>query len=119
MIKNIMPGKGIEVDSPPPSWPYFQISQPSAGSLRYNGSTQNFEIYDGYSWLSLPTSFATVSLSAEAQTQLEWVKNKIEEEEKVKRLAEQYSALADAKRAMDLAKEQFDILTILVQNNKV
>ena len=77
MIKGITSGPGITIDNnlfagPP----YFNMNTPSAGMLRYNGGSQLFEVYDGYSWTAMYTAHPTISLSPDAQLTLEWARKK-------------------------------------------
>lgn len=39
--------------------PYINMNNPSAGIVRYNGNSQNLEVYDGYNWITMPLELDT------------------------------------------------------------
>jgi hypothetical protein len=75
------------------SAPYINMSNPSAGMVRYNGS--QMEVYDGHSWLSM-TSHQTIQLDAHTQELLSWADRKMKEEVDLMRRMEQHPGLKDA-----------------------
>ena len=60
-------------------------------------------------WLPLPGSNVNVELSPHVESVLQWAFKKMEEEEKLKQLAEKYPALK-------AAKENYDIVKALIEN---
>ena len=84
----------------------------------YDLDNQCIKVFDGQNWMILAGSFATVNLSYEAQTLLDWARAKKDEEHLRSKIVEEYPQLKEA--ALDLAKfqEQFDILVTLAQAHK-
>ena len=52
MIKSISGNTGIQVNGGAPAPVYINMSNASAGMVRYNGNT--LEVYDGNSWFVIP-----------------------------------------------------------------
>ena len=72
------------------------------GQLRlHNG---NFEVYDGSSWLSIQSSYATVGLSMTAEEAIEWAHKKMKEEKEFDELCNQHPALAEAYERLQIIK---------------
>lgn len=118
MIKSITGGQGVTVSNSSPSWPYFQTynNNPLAGTIRYDGTTQNFMVYDGSTWQTLPTLYPLIELSPDVHELLQWAKQKRDQEYNLKELVNKYPTLEDAKKQLDKAKEQFDILATMLEN---
>ena len=76
--------------------PYINMSNPSAGMLRYNGNGNQLEVYDGSSWLSMNTNTATVDLTQEAREAIAWASKKRQEELDLLELAQRHPAVQDA-----------------------
>lgn len=114
MIKNITGTGGITVAGSYPSYPYINMNNVSAGMVRYNGNSQNFEIYDGSTWMTLSSGAATVSLDYEVQNILNWAKAKMAEEQRLNELADKHPTVADALNAVARAEEQVRIAAALV-----
>lgn len=118
MIKNISAGSGINVQNAYSTWPTFYTSTSSnslVGQVRYNGTTQHMEVYDGTTWLTMTSSYPTVELNGEVQSILQWARTKMAEEAELKALAEKHPALKDAIDALHKAEEQVKIVSALVQ----
>ena len=113
MIKTIMNGAGINVTNGIHSTLYIDMTRPSAGLARYNGN--NFEVYDGNSWIIIPSGSAQVTLDGVTLESLQWVRRKMTEEKRLEELAKQHPAVADAAAVVARAQEQLDIVTALVQ----
>ena len=118
MIKNITPGTGITVNNNYSTWPSFYNSPANGnslvGQLRYNGSSQNLEVYDGNSWLMMTSSYPTVELAPHVQAVVTWAQIKMAEESRLKELAAKHPTVADALDAVTKAEEQLRIVTALV-----
>lgn len=84
------------------------------GSVRYNGSSQNLEVYDGNSWMIMSASYPTVELSPHVQAVLAWAQTKMAEESRLKELAAKHPTVADALGALKQAEEQVQIVAALV-----
>ena len=81
--------------------------------MRVNGNL--LEAFDGTRWIQLPSSYATVSLTATCQAAMNWVLDKMEEEQRMKVLAAQHPAIADLAAAVDRAQEQLRMTAALVK----
>lgn len=119
MIKTINGGIGITVSSASTNWPSFYNNTAASGNtligqMRYNGSNQTTEVYDGASWLPLTPAYPMIELSGEVQTILNWAKAKMAEELRLKQLAANHPSLKDALDALQQAEEKVKIVTALV-----
>jgi len=118
MIKSITAGTGLQINSGYTSWPTFYNSTSSnntlVGQVRYNGSSQNMEVYDGIAWITIASSYPTVELNGEVQAILAWARKKIADEARVQELAAKHPSVADALEAVRQAKEQVRIVAALV-----
>lgn len=121
MIKNITVGTGLQAMNNYASWPGFYnnstgLNNTLVGQVRYNGSSQNMEVYDGMTWLSMPVIHPTVELSSEVQSILNWAQAKMAEEARIKELASKHPSVADAVEAVEQAQDQLKIVAALVDN---
>lgn len=121
MIKGLNTGTGVQVSGGYVTWPQFYNSPSSSGNtlvgqVRYNGSSQNFEVYDGTSWMMMASSYPTVELTQDVQSVLNWARAKMIEEQRIKELAAKHPSVADALKAVAQAEEQVKIVTALVDN---
>ena len=89
MIKNITPGPGIYIAANHYSTPYVDMSRPSAGMVRYNGS--NFEVYNGSDWVQFSSSIPQIELDGVTQEAVQWVRRKMEQEKRLSELAKKTS----------------------------
>lgn len=120
MIKAINTGSGLQVDGGYTNWPSFYNNSASTnntlvGQVRYNGSAQCMEVYDGMTWLSISAAFPMVSLSPHVQAVVEWAQKKMAEETRLENLAQEHPIVADALEALHRAQEQLKIVELLVQ----
>lgn len=119
MIKSITSGTGINITNSYSSWPNFYNS-PSGNSLvgqmRYNGSNQCIEVYDGNNWLMMGTGHPTVELAPHVQAVVAWAQAKMAEEARFKELAAKHPIVADALEGLKKAYERVDVVTSLVDN---
>jgi hypothetical protein len=96
-----------------PSSTHINMSNPSAGMVRYN--TNHFEVYDGYSWESLARS-ATVDLTHDSRQALEWAIKKMKEEAAIEKLKDN-PAIADLLRQKADIEEKLQIVKILIKDH--
>ena len=97
--------------------PYINMSNPSAGMTRFNGNTQNLEVYDGSSWMGISGGVASIGLTGEAQIILSWAKQKMEDEVMLEKLAKEHTAINIALDNLKKAKTQLDAIIILSKEN--
>jgi hypothetical protein len=118
MIKNINGGNGITISNSYSSWPSFYNNNSGnslVGQMRYNGSNQNIEVYDGNSWLMMNSNYPTIELNGDVQMVLNWARIKMSEEARIKELAAKHPSVADALAAVAKAEEQVKIVAALVE----
>ena len=95
--------------------PYFSMSAPSAGMLRFNGDTRNFEVYNGSSWMSMNGTSASVSMTPDAEQAISWAIQKMAEEKAWKELAENNQAVKIALDNLEQARQQLNITAKLAR----
>lgn len=102
MINNIIGSGSVVVSGGGGSLPYVNAnpSNPLQGMMRVNGS--NIEVYDGHGWVMVSTGYPSVSLTGEAESILQWAREKKAEEAKMKELMKKYPALEKAQQNLDL-----------------
>lgn len=94
------------------SSPYISNNGSLSGTVRYNSNLQNFEIYDGSTWLQYNHG-AEISLSADTKDLLQWVRIKMAEEEKLRKMSEHNTAVKAAYDAFKKAEEQLKVVALL------
>lgn len=102
MIKDIIGGPGITV-SGNYGRPYINPGAQSAGITRYNTSTQNLEVYDGNSWLTM-SSTPDISLDVSTLEVITWARKKMAEEATLKQLMDKHPGLKDLHEKFELMK---------------
>jgi hypothetical protein len=116
MIKSIFhSGKYITVGSGQPAATYINhySGAQGVGNMRYNGSTNNIEIYDGVGWQTLQSSHASIQLDNEAIGILDWAKEKQRQEMELESLSLKHPAVKAAYENVKRAKEQLQTTIIL------
>lgn len=98
------------------STPYINAGSPSAGMVRYINT--NFEVYDGNYWVALYGSFATVNLTASANSAINWAMQKMAEEAQIEKMAKEHPAIKAAYDNMLKAAEQLKTTIILSKDDK-
>ena len=111
MITNITAGAGIHIGGNSYSTPYVDMTRPSAGMLRSNGSS--IEVYDGSVWLVLSAGYPQIELDGVTQEAIHWVRRKMEDEKRFKELAAKHPTIADALLARDRAEDAVKIAVAL------
>lgn len=113
MITGIASGSGLQISGGSNSTPYINMSNPSAGMVRFTGN--NFEVYDGHSWLIMPSSYPTIELTGEVHTLLNWARQKKQQEEERNRLAKSNPAIRDLIKQIEEKEEQIKIVQALIK----
>ncbi len=106
---------------------YVQVSNGSAstyvngyagaqgvGNLRYNTSNQSMEVFDGNTWMVLNMTYATVGLTGEAESLLDWARMEREKQYNREHRIRNNPALKKAYEAIQRAEANFDILDKIV-----
>jgi hypothetical protein len=112
MIKNITTSD-YNIVVATTSGPYINLSVPSAGMVRYNGS--NMEVYDGAVWLQI-SSTTNISLGYETLELLNWVRQKRNEEHKIEKLKDN-PAIADLLKQRADIEEKIKMVAILIKDH--
>ena len=115
MIKNITPiGRYITV-SGGTSGTYVNgySGAQGLGNMRFNTSTQNMEVFDGSSWITLNMDYASVGLNSDAESLLDWAREKRNEEMKWYSLASSNESVRIALEQLEQAKTRLELTAIL------
>jgi hypothetical protein len=114
MIKEVISGGlFVNVSGGGNYTPYINMSNPSAGMTRWNGNTNNLEVYDGMSWMTISSNVATVSLNNDAVRAITWANDKMNQEIALEALAKEHPAINLALDNVKKAKTQLDAIIIL------
>lgn len=119
MIKNITGGQYINVMGGSTSYPYVNMSNPSAGMMRYNGNNQNMEVYDGSGWMTITGNSSIVDLNNDAKELLEWARMKRAEEQYLKNEAEKNPTIKDLLNQRNDIDHKITMVKTLLQNCEV
>jgi hypothetical protein len=84
------------------------------GQMMYDLEAQCMKVFDGQSWIVLASSFATVNLSYQAQTALDWVEKQIAKEQHLKQAAEKYSPIKSLTDQITDLEAKLEMMLILV-----
>jgi hypothetical protein len=117
MIKSITPsGRYITVSgSNANTYVNGYSGAQGVGNMRYNTSTQNMEVFDGNSWMTLSMDYTSVGLNSEAESLLDWARKKRDEELAWQSLANDCEAVRIALTNLEKAKQQLDITAKLAR----
>jgi hypothetical protein len=118
MIKGLMGTGGVTVSGGDTSLPYINpnLSNPIQGMLRINNT--NVEVFNGTSWQTLPSSYATVTLDQDIQDIIQWARTQRQLELNRATLIANNPALEIAYRAVLRAEQNFDTLSKFVEYDK-
>ncbi len=83
----------------------------NVGNIRFNTSSQRMEVYDGNNWMPINMSSVQVGLNQEAESLLDWAREKKAEEQKLKVLMEQHPGLKEL-------RDQFEMMKLLCQEQE-
>ena len=99
MIKGITSsGKHIIVSGGSPSSMYLNsfAGQSMVGQMRWNPNTQNTEVYDGNSWISMPSNYPMIQMMPDAERAIDWAIRKEREDRELLALCEKHPGLKEA-----------------------
>jgi hypothetical protein len=117
MIRNINSGRGIVVMGGTSSYPYVNMSNASAGMLRYNGNNQNFEVYDGSSWMTISMNHAQIDLDNDTQSLLEWARAKRMEEQYLQTESERNPTIKDLVNQRKVIDDKITMVKTLLKSS--
>ena len=116
MIKGLTTGgKYTVVSAGNTSVPYINqnTNNPIQGMLRISGS--DLQAFDGASWIVMNTSYATVGLTGEAESLLDWAREKRNEEMKRDLLAATNPTIKDLLEQIKEKEDQIKMVMNLIQ----
>lgn len=117
MIKGLnSQGRYMTVSGGSPSSTYYQNGQPMSGMTRY--CNNNLEVYDGNMWQQIGNSYATVGLTPDAETAINWVLTKMHEEADLKKLSDEHPAVKAAYENFRRAEQQLKATIILSKDEE-
>ena len=93
--------------------PYINMTNPSAGMVRYNGS--NFEVYDGSVWIGMNMGYTHIDVSGKTREILQWAEAKMHQEREIMQLVETNPTVADAYRTYQEAADKLTVVMKLTQ----
>lgn len=120
MIKGInTSGRYLQVTGGAPGSTYVNnySGGQGVGNMRYNTSTQQMEVYDGNNWQMLSMNYATVEMTSDAESLLDWARQERDKQWKRQSLINSNPALQKAWEAIQRAEANFDILQKFVEND--
>jgi hypothetical protein len=108
---------------------YMQISNTSSstyvngysglqgvGNMRYNTSSQNMEVFDGNNWVMLNMSIPSIGLSTDAESLLDWAREKRNEEIELQELAKTHPSIKDLVNDIENKKDQIKMIKTLIKS---
>ena len=118
MIKTVNgQGRYIMVNGGFPATTYMNPN-PGAmnvGDFRYNSRIQCFEVYDGNTWIQMSESHASVGLTPDAESALDWAIRKRQEEAMLEARAKDNPAIADLLNKKKEIEDQIKMVEILTR----
>ena len=126
MIKGLAGGVGVRVSGGDTALPYVSMNTeiPMQGVIRTWGT--DMQVFDGASWKTIPSSYATVTLDEYTLELLDWARKKKMEEEVLLSLPNDNPAVKiareninRAKKELARAEEQLKITEILSQDTTI
>jgi|688.fasta_scaffold24945_10 hypothetical protein len=109
-------GRYVMVNGGMPATTYINTGSGymNVGDVRFNTNTQILEVYDGNRWVELQTSHASVGLTPDAESALDWAIKKRNEDMALEHLAKTNPTIADLlnqKKELDDKIKMVQILT--------
>ena len=117
MIKGLMGTCGVTVSGGDTSLPYINQNpnNPIQGMIRINMTA--LEVFNGTSWQSLPSSYATVSIDQEVLDVIQWARTQRTMAMNRLTLAQNNPALMKALEAIKRAEDNFELLEKFVEHD--
>jgi hypothetical protein len=115
MIKSInSSGRYLTVSGGSPSSTYISPGAVGSGMMRYNGNMNCIEVNDGNSWIQLQSNYATIELTPDGESLLEWARKERDKQWARDERIRKNPALKKAYEAIQRAEANFDILDKIV-----
>lgn len=122
MLKTINgQGRYVMVNGGMPATTYINTSSGymNVGQVRFNSQNQKFEVYDGFNWMEIASSHASVGLTPEAEDAITWAINRLHEERMLELKAKDNPAIADLLEQRKNIEDQIKMIDILTKDHKV
>ena len=118
MISNVFPtGKYIQVSGGTASTYINNYSgSQGVGNMRYNTSNQRMEVFDGNKWQMLNMGSASVGLNSEAESLLDWARQKRDQENEWYKLASSNEAVRIALEQLKQAQTRLELTAHLARD---
>ena len=118
MIKAIAPGASgyVIVSGGYPTHLNINTGALSSGSLRFNSTNQQLEVYDGYNWISMHNNDAFIDLSTTAKDTLDWARKQMEEEQRLMKRAATDPTMKSLLDELNSVKEKIKMVEILTKD---
>ena len=116
MIKGLASiGKYTIVSAGNTSVPYINqnINNPMQGMIRVWGT--DMQVFDGTTWVVMNTSYSSVGLTPDAESLLDWARQKRQEELELEVLANSNPTIKDLMETIKQKQEQISIVKALIK----
>jgi hypothetical protein len=106
MIKGITGSNGVSILSGNNSLQYVNQnpSNPMQGMVRIWGT--DMQVFDGNTWMTIQSSYATVELDSDTRALLEYIRKKQKEEREIEALSDEHPAVRIAKENLNKVKAE-------------
>jgi hypothetical protein len=116
MINGIVQhGKYMYIHGGHAGGPYVNMSNPSAGMVRFDGA--NLQVYDGNTWMTIAGSSASVGMNPVAEEAIDWVRQQMEKEKQFFDLAKTSKSVSIALENLNKAKAELELIAILAKEH--
>jgi len=88
------------------------------GNLRFNTTNQSMEVYDGNGWITLQMGHVNIGLTGEAESLLDWARQKRQEELELEVLANSNPTIKDLMETIKQKQEQISIVRTLIKKEE-
>lgn len=111
-------GRYVVVNGGMPATPYINTNSGSmqVGDMRFNIQNQCVEVFDGYNWVQMGTSHASIGLSPEAERLLDWARMKMMEEMELEALAEKNPTIKDLVDQIKETQNKIKVVQTLIKD---
>ena len=119
MIKGLQGITGVTVSGGDTALPYISMNHvnPMQGMLRVSGS--DLQAFDGANWITIQSSYATVSLDQDVLDVVQWARAQRTMALNRMTLAQNNPALMKALEAVKRAEDNFELLAKFVEHDAV
>jgi hypothetical protein len=109
-------GKYIAVTEGPASNYINNSNYMSVGQLQYNTNLQRLEVYNGSSWQMLNMGTYYVGLNPDAESIIDWARNKMRKEKELEQLAKDNVAINDLLQQVKEKQHQIKMVQTLLKS---